>query len=503
MPPPKGPIWSHFLPGVKQNGSHLCAHCGSCIEKERPMGAALDLDNDGNPKLSGESWVIDGKSIDISLTSGFLNLHLLAMKAGVGGVLGVKESMITHILGKAKKVKDSKDLGKQEREDSESDNDNSGSTKKPKRKMLTKVETSLKQSQLKVFRGIAVPFTDEQQKFVCAQFLRTTISANLVLQWVDDPEVIKLFYFFCATAGNVIPSRPQISGQLLDNANQSVTQQLKAALQGKDTALEKDESKNLLNGVNILVEEKVNISDYLILATAHKKEGLSICLAFEGMIEKAENIYGVIITAFCCDNNGGSQHRRKDLVLKWLWLFGPPCCAHQFQLILGRYSLVNLEAAETAEQETDLNGWILNHGQVPSIFNKSQEETSAPPRKVLAFLVAKMTRWTAHLTAFACLCDLKTALQRAVISQRHNIIDAQVGAEKNRQKRQKFEDKAAVHCDLIDTGIVWRNFVLVVNDHEPIFYGLNMNQTNAMHPDQVLLSFAGIFLYFQKHSKTL
>ena len=28
-----------------------------------------------------------------------------------------------------------------------------------------------------------------------------------------------------------------------------------------------------------------------------------------------------------------------------------------------------------------------------------------------------------------------------------------------------------------------------------------MNQTDAMRPDQALLSFAGIFLYFQKHSK--
>jgi len=28
-----------------------------------------------------------------------------------------------------------------------------------------------------------------------------------------------------------------------------------------------------------------------------------------------------------------------------------------------------------------------------------------------------------------------------------------------------------------------------------------MNQTDAMHPDQALLTFAGIFLYFQKHSK--
>ena len=50
--------------------------------------------------------------------------------------------------------------------------------------------------------------------------------------------------------------------------------------------------------------------------TAHKKNGLSMCLAFEDMIDKAEDTYGVVITVFCCDNNGGSQRGRKDFVLK-------------------------------------------------------------------------------------------------------------------------------------------------------------------------------------------
>jgi hypothetical protein len=71
----------------------------------------------------------------------------------------------------------------------------------------------------------------------------------------------------------------------------------------------------------------------LIHATAHKKDGPSMCLAFEGMIDKAEDIYGVIVVAFCCDNDGGSQRGRKDLILKRPWLFGPPCCAHQVRVI--------------------------------------------------------------------------------------------------------------------------------------------------------------------------
>jgi len=41
----------------------------------------------------------------------------------------------------------------------------------------------------------------------------------------------------------------------------------------------------------------------------------------------------------------------------------------------------------------------------------------------------------------------------------------------------------------------------VVDDLEPICLGTNLNQTDALHPDQALLTFAGIFLYFQKHPK--
>ena len=88
----------------------------------------------------------------------------------------------------------------------------------------------------------------------------------------------------------------------------------------------------------------------------------------------------------------------------------------------------------------------------------------------------------------------------SVISRRQDIIFAQVGAEKNRQKKQKLENDAHTHCDLIDDRGFWHRLKSVVDDLEPICFGLNLNQTDAMRPDQVLLTFAGIFLYFQKHS---
>ena len=73
MPPMKGPIWEFFLAGEKQNGSHNRAHCRGCVEKHRPDGASIELDDEGNTKLSSESWVVEGMT---SLTL-FLALLML------------------------------------------------------------------------------------------------------------------------------------------------------------------------------------------------------------------------------------------------------------------------------------------------------------------------------------------------------------------------------------------------------------------------------------------
>ena len=149
-----------------------------------------------------------------------------------------------------------------------------------------------------------------------------------------------------------------------------------------------------------------------------------MCMAFQRKIDKAEDIYGVHIVAFCCDNDSSSQQGRKDLILKRPWLFGPPCCAHQvivfwiscsprlksisqFQLILGDYFTENEKAAKTAKEATDLIGWVLNHGLVWSVFNETQAEISSLPGKVLTYLVANMTRWNTHFIAFNHLYTLK------------------------------------------------------------------------------------------------
>ena len=210
-----------------------------------------------------------------------VNVYQTACQEGVGGVLGVKDSMIAHILGKngqnpcknasieAQKTarEEKKGKKKREREDSGSGSENDGEKKNAKRKLLTSIQTTLKQSQLKVFRGIQVPFTKEQEAIVHEQFLCATISANLPFRWVEDPEVISLFLLFRSTAGSVMPSRRQISGQLLDNANAAVTKRLEGALRGKYAVLAsdgwKDQSRDSVNGVNLSISGKVMFHSFL------------------------------------------------------------------------------------------------------------------------------------------------------------------------------------------------------------------------------------------------
>ena len=67
---------------------------------------------------------------------------------------------------------------------------------------------------------------------------------------------------FQSTAGNIIPSCWQISGQLLDDANATVTEWLKEVLHGEYAMLAsdgwKDQSRDSVNGVNLSISGKVS-----------------------------------------------------------------------------------------------------------------------------------------------------------------------------------------------------------------------------------------------------
>ena len=165
-------------------------------------------------------------------------------------------------------------------------------------------------------------------------------------------------------------------------------------------------------------------------------------------------------------------------------------------MVLGDYFKENEEAAETAEDASELLGWLLNHTKVRAIFDEVQVEKNS---KALAYLTANLTRWTTHSVAFRRLLNLKEPLRQAAFLRRQEIIAAQVGAEKNAKAKEKMTEVANTQCDLLENGIFWKSLQTVADDIEPICYAVNINQSDSARPDQILLSFGGLYRHFSCH----
>ncbi|KAE9395044.1 hypothetical protein BT96DRAFT_942683 [Gymnopus androsaceus JB14] len=401
MPPKKGPLWEFFHQGEKKNSSHYHAFCLACLKRHRLEGLPIELD-ENRAEISQITY------------------------AWFKG-----EICHPHASKKARKVAKQERDGK-ESEMAASDGDDelsdSGVSRPKKRKKLTQVETHV-QKTLKFPKGLNIPFTPEDVNFIKHQFIRATISANLPFHWTSDAEVIKLFLMMRSCAGEIL------EGEYVVLATDGW----------------KDKSRNSVTGVNA----SIGSQSYLIdLKNSNKdcKDGPSMSVAFESMIDETEEEYKCIVLVFVTDDDGGSSKGHKLLVIQRPWLIAPACSSHQFQLALGDYFKENLEAAETAESATEVLGWLLNHTKVRDIFDEAQIEKNA-----------------------------------------------QVGAEKNAKVKEKMIQTATEHCELLESSNFWKSLQTVADDIEPICFSVNINQGDSGRPDHILLSLGGLYLHFGNH----
>src|SRR5580692_10313342 len=96
--------------------------------------------------------------------------------------------MIAHLVGTnpcryatsaAKKVARELHGGKDAGSDADDENGEEAGPSRKKRKLFSDIEKTLTQTELKVYKGITIPFSDEQIVVVKNQFLLATVSANL------------------------------------------------------------------------------------------------------------------------------------------------------------------------------------------------------------------------------------------------------------------------------------------------------------------------------------
>lgn len=187
--------------------------------------------------------MVRGWYVNIGSISTFKLANISVALKAVKPVTGKKESMIAHLIGakpcpnasKAAKAAARKVAGKAAAEEDgvDGDDESDGAAPAKKRKRIAAVEKSLKQSELKVFKGIDIPFSEAQKEIIQTQFLRATISANMPFRWVTNPEVIKLFLMFRSAAGAVIPDRKALSGRLLNEESKRVAENTDKVLKGR------------------------------------------------------------------------------------------------------------------------------------------------------------------------------------------------------------------------------------------------------------------------------
>ncbi|KAJ6528869.1 hypothetical protein B0H19DRAFT_1083210 [Mycena capillaripes] len=350
MPAEKGPLWKYFYCGEKQNSTHHKAYCLGCLNVHRPAPAGtpaepMDIDTDSD-------------SEDHGLGGAWFTAALLSVRP----VLGEKKAMIAHLIDEnchnaskearaaARKIQGKDKATEEEATDGGDESDQDAPVKK--RKRVDAVEKSFKQSQLKAFKGINIPFNEAETQIIKTQFLHATISANL-------PH--KLFLMFRSAGGAVIPDRKALSGSLLNEESKRVAKNVDKYIEG------------------MLCTDLSYLIDVIPSPSGKPKDGEAMCDAFCPMIDKAE-----------------AEH---------------DCTVGQLMLV--DYFKVNENGAQTAQDTTEALGWIVGHERVRKIFDDTQIKKNGAAR---SYLTANMTRWTTHSISFHRLIRLKPPLYRRVKS---------------------------------------------------------------------------------------
>ncbi|KAJ7050855.1 ribonuclease H-like domain-containing protein [Mycena amicta] len=352
---------------------------------------------------------------------------------------------------------------------------------------------------LKAYKGVDMPFSADQKTAIADQFLRATQSANLPERWVEDVEVAKLFMMFRLCAMDVIPSRKQVGGTLLQRASKRVNAEIQNKVCGENVLLNTDgwrsNMKDSVGGVQLNWKFQTLLID--ILRTNHwLKDGESLAVHFGGMIDDAKRKLGCNVVAFLTDNDGGSKCGQNLLGEARPWLLVFPCVAHQGQLILGDFLKECPEAAEVAEELIEFVNWLNQHDKVRNIFDEQQKRSG----NTLSYIVANLTRWTTHLVAFLRFRVLKIPIRAAILNERDAIIKAQVGAESNRCKAESLRLDAIAHCESVEANSWWDRLDTAIDDIEHICYLTNISQSDQVQPDEFLLALAGLFLHFRDHT---
>ncbi|KAF9060875.1 hypothetical protein BDP27DRAFT_1370138 [Rhodocollybia butyracea] len=404
------PLWKYFHKGPRQNTSHFTTYCTACVKH---------FEDTSTEEYEERLRVADDAA---QLTI-------------------IKERFDTDAKAEAQKQKE-------EEKDKHTEPRTVSSTKWKLADIADKHNSTpkkQKQSTLKAYNGLDMPFSTNEASAVQAQALHAIVSTKSPETLFEDVEMLKLFGMLRKEAPAVIPSAKVIGGRLLNDAVEKDSYWVFFTRSGAECLTFRTDGwksirKDAVNAVCANIDFKTYPIDTLEV-TAANKDGDAQCKQFGEMIHRIEQCYACTIIYFVTDADGGSKKGHANLGKKRPYLILPDCWVHQFQLQLGDYFKIYPTGAQIAEDATFLIGWLNNHGKMHS--------------SLLFFSIARIS------------LQLKLELEKVRLEN----------------CRYAF----------------WSGLESVVGDIEPVCYGTNINQKDSTRPDQVLLSIAGIYLHFTEH----
>ncbi|KZV67741.1 hypothetical protein PENSPDRAFT_583503 [Peniophora sp. CONT] len=183
-------------------------------------------------------------------------------------------------------------------------------------------------------------WTAEKRRQFAADMLRLLIAINAAYMSVEHP--YWRHFFSVWVPGCTVPTRADVSGQVLDEEADRVTKIMKDEVEGHYGTGQSDgwksEAKEALVGSMVNVEYKPWPLN-LFPITGEKKTAMNLLNIVLSEISYCVNTLGIRLVAYCTDSGGDAAKMRKMLFAKFPYLIVIACWAHQVRIVcVNQYS---------------------------------------------------------------------------------------------------------------------------------------------------------------------
>ncbi|THU98904.1 hypothetical protein K435DRAFT_720273, partial [Dendrothele bispora CBS 962.96] len=212
-------------------------------------------------------------------------------------------------------------------------------------------------------------------------------------------------------------------------------------------------------------------------------------------MKEIQDVFKVILVAWCTDASGESAKMRRDLRKKFPWIVVLDCWAHQINLVVGDVLKIKIPLIRVVDRALELIKWFNNHSIALGLF-KAEQLTFRT--SFLVLILPVLTRWTSHFLSLDRLCELETAFVRLVASPETRKRLSLCAGPKAEAKR-----KAQEIIELIRDRNFWKDVESVRDLLRPFAIAVNALQADNCRLDTVLFTLAKLYHIHSQSNSTV